>query len=220
MRKIVAFIPVRGGSKGIPHKNVKMVADKPLVMWTAEAAAECSYIDRVYVATDSLYIAGIVTSKKRHKKISCISAKKMDDLCMQETPMLDFAKNYKWDDIVLIQATSPLLRAEDLSGGMRMYMSGAYDSVISVVRKHQFMWNEKGPVNYNPQKRPRRQEWDGLLIENGAFFITSRSRFLGSGCRMSGSVGLYEMPEETYYEIDTLMDLKVVECLLKERINV
>jgi len=218
MGRTVAFIPVRGGSKGIPHKNVKEVAGKPLVMWTAEAAAESEFVDKVYIATDSPAIAGTVIASTKHPKIACISTKEMDDRCFQETPMLEFSKSHKFDNIILIQATSPLLETEHITGGLVRHSTAGYDSVLSVVKKHQFLWRPDGvPINYDPQNRKRRQDWDGYLVENGAFYITTKRAFLLSGCRVSGSIGFYEMPAHTHYEIDTLKDFVVIEHLLKER---
>ena len=112
--------------------------------------------------------------------------------------MLEFAERYEFKNIVLIQATSPLLEKHDLDKGFEMFFSGRYDSVLSVVRQKRFIWaeNEEGsysPQNYDIQKRPRRQEFEGFYVENGAFYITSRQCLIDSKCRMSGRIGLVEM---------------------------
>uniref|UniRef100_A0A6M3L4K4 Putative cytidylyltransferase n=1 Tax=viral metagenome TaxID=1070528 RepID=A0A6M3L4K4_9ZZZZ len=220
---IIAYIPARGGSKGVPLKNIKEIAGQPLVMWTANAAAECVFINRVYIATDSMEIAGRLANIVKNPKIAVISTKEMDDFCFQETPMLEFTKTREFSHIILIQATSPLLTSEDLTLGIVKCFDEGRDSVISVVRKHQFSWtmiNGKAhPIDYIPEFRMRRTDWEGRYVENGAFYITSKEAFLRSGARMSGNIGLYEMPQETYYEIDSLQDFMVVEQLLKERIN-
>jgi N-acylneuraminate cytidylyltransferase len=123
--------------------------------------------------------------------------------------------------MVLIQATSPLLTAADLERGMDLYESGPYDSVLSVVRQKRFIWapDDAGarPVNYDFNARPRRQEFEGFLVENGAFYVVSRAALLESGCRLCGRIGLVEMDEATYYEIDEPDDWAIVEGLLSRR---
>ena len=121
----VAFIPVRGGSKSIPLKNIKPICGKPLVYWTIKAACGCRHIDRVYVATDSGKIRDTVKSFKKgieaeiFSKAEVIgrSAESASDTASTEFAMLEFAKNNEFENIVLIQATSPLLRASDLDRG-------------------------------------------------------------------------------------------------------
>ena len=208
--KIIAFLPIRSGSKTIPNKNIKPIAGKPLWKWVADAAFGCELIDENYVAVDSdLYKQLIPFS---------IRVKEMDDKCMQESVMLDFANDYAFDHIILLQATSPLITSDDLTGGIKKYFDANYDSLISVTRQKKLVWQENGiPLNYDLQNRPRRQDWDGFLVENGCFFITSKEALLRSRCRISGKIGLYEMPESTYYEIDEPSDWIIVEELLKQR---
>lgn len=224
----VAFIPVRGGSKSIPLKNIKIIAGKPLVYWTVRAACMCDKIDRVYVATDSSKIMGTVESFKWEEsyfeKIAVIgrSAESSTDTASSELAMLEFAEKYDFETIVLIQATSPLLTSDDLYRGFATYESKETDSVLSVVRQKRFIWDmdENGcvsPVNYDVARRPRRQEFDGYLVENGAFYITSRAALLRSGSRLSGRIRVVEMDEESYFEIDEPSDWAIIEGLLHKR---
>jgi N-acylneuraminate cytidylyltransferase len=126
-------------------------------------------------------------------------------------------------NLVLIQATSPLLTAADLARGIEKFDSGDYDSLLSVVRQKRFVWEERdgdaAPMNYEVAARPRRQDFDGMLVENGAFYITSRASLLATGCRLSGRIGLVEMAEETYAELDEPADWPVIESLLRARSN-
>ena len=221
----VAFIPVRGGSKSIPLKNIREIAGKPLVYWTAKAADECKGIDRVYVATDSDTIKVIVEGFHL-RKVSVIGrgSDTASDTASTESAMLEFAQNYEFDNIILIQATSPLLTAEDLTGGLDTFNGPATDSVLSVVRQKRFQWNrdEEGFVkaaNYDVFHRPRRQEFDGFLIENGAFYITSRKALLQSKSRLSGNIRAYEMDESTYFEVDEPEDWMIIEKQLESRIK-
>lgn len=219
----VAFIPVRGGSKSIPLKNIKEIAGKPLVYWTVKAANECEYIDNVYVATDSDRIKEIVEAFKM-EKVTVIGRNEetASDTASTESAMIEFVANNQFDNIVLIQATSPLLKAEDLDGGFTLYQNEETDSVLSVVRQKRFCWsmNEQGyasPINYDIYHRPRRQEFDGYLVENGAFYITSRKAFLSTQNRISGRIRPYEMDESTYFEIDEPSDWVIIEEQLKKR---
>lgn len=216
--KNFAFIPVRGGSKSIPLKNIKKFCDMPLVYWTAKAANDCPQISEVYISTDSEKISETVKSFQLEKiKIVGRSEETAKDSASTESAMLEFAENFLFDNIILIQATSPLLETSDLSGGLEKFFKGNYDSLLSAVRQKRFIWleNDGSAVaqNYNPQNRPRRQDWEGYFVENGAFYITSREKFLQSKCRISGRIGLYEMAEETYFEIDEPSDWLIMENL-------
>lgn len=219
----VALIPVRGGSKSIPLKNIREIAGKPLVYWTAKAANDCPCIDRVYIATDSEQIKEIVENFHMEKiRVIGRSAEGASDTASTETAMLEFAENYEFDNIVLIQATSPLLTAADLAGGFAEFAKQDTDSVLSAVRQKRFLWGvgESGfasPENYDIFHRPRRQEMTGYLVENGAFYITGRTQFVESRNRISGNIRAYEMDASTYLEIDEPSDWLVIEEQLKNR---
>lgn len=221
----VAFIPVRGGSKSIPLKNIREIAGKPLVYWTVKAANDCQEIDIVYVATDSDKIKDVVESFRLNKvKVIGRSAESASDTASTESAMLEFADQYQFDNIVLVQATSPLLTAKDLSGGFEEFKKEDTDSVLSVVRQKRFLWslNENGmveSVNYDIFHRPRRQEFDGYLVENGAFYITGRKNLLLSRNRISGNIRSYVMDESTYLEIDEPNDWLIIEKQLESRLK-
>ncbi|WP_102399821.1 N-acylneuraminate cytidylyltransferase [Haloimpatiens massiliensis] len=218
----IAFIPVRGGSKSIPLKNIKQINGRPLICWVLDAAINCNKIDEVIVSTDSLKIKNVVQDYYNDKvKVVSRSAEVSTDIASTESVMLEFAKDYKFDNIVLIQATSPLLTSTDLDKGFKEFSKNGIDSVLSVVRQKRFIWNKSKynyePYNYDYLKRPRRQEFDGFLVENGAFYITTKESLLRSNCRISGNISCVEMGEETYFEIDELSDWLIIEQLLKER---
>ncbi|WP_026511771.1 acylneuraminate cytidylyltransferase [Butyrivibrio sp. LC3010] len=275
----VAFIPVRGGSKSIPLKNIKPICGKPLVYWTVKAACECGYIDKVYVATDSSEIkkvlleccrednictchnggdhgftgyndgnhgsnesgvsserdagngkenAGGISEKKSGMfcKLEIIgrSAESATDTASTEFAMLEFASSHEFDNMVLIQATSPLLSSDDLDKGFEAFDEQGVDSVLSVVRQKRFNWGigDNGyahPTNYDVFKRPRRQDFDGYLVENGAFYITSREDLLKSKNRLSGNIKAVEMPDDTFFEIDEPSDWEIIEGLMKKRLG-
>ncbi len=219
---VVAFIPVRGGSKSIPLKNIKPLNGRPLIYWTLDATVNCSEIDTVVVSTDSIEIKDIV-EKYGSSKIKVIdrSVEVSTDTASTESVMLEFADNYNFNTIILVQATSPMLTALELSKGISKFNESNIDSVLSVVRQKRFYWEEYEngvkPTNYDPLKRPRRQEFSGNLVENGAFYITSKSDLLKTKCRISGNIGAVEMSEETYFEIDEPSDWIIVDGLLKNK---
>lgn len=222
MGRVVAFIPARRGSKGIPNKNIKLLNKKPLIHWVIEAALGCNEIDEVYVSTDSSEIADKVNFFQNNRlHVISRSRETVTDQATTESAMLEFAEQHEFDKIILIQATSPLLQSKDLKGALISLMKSKADSLLSGVRQKRFFWESKdaysSPINYDYLLRPRRQDFEGYCVENGAFYITSRDRLLKSKCRISGNIFMYEMPENTYYELDEPDDWIVVEQFLKKR---
>lgn len=219
----IAFIPVRGGSKSIPLKNIKELNGYPLVYWTVLAASQCNYIDKVVVSTDSDEIERVVNNFKLSKvEVIERSAETASDFASTESAMLEFANMTEFDNIVLIQATSPLLCEDDLNRGFEEFNTPETDSVLSVVRQKRFNWKIKEdgysePMNYDIYRRPRRQEFEGYFVENGAFYITSRDALISSQNRISGNIKIVEMPEDTFFEIDEVSDWVIVENLMKQR---
>lgn len=220
---IVAFVPARSGSKSVPLKNVREFAGKPLIYWTLLAAQLTDSIDEIYVSTDSEQIKKTVESFNLSKvNVISRSAATATDTATTESAMLEFAETRSFRTIVLIQATSPLLTHIDLTQAIEKYLTGGYDSMLSVVRQKRFLWaddNKQGAsaLNYDYKARPRRQDFDGFWVENGAFYITERQNLLRTRNRLNGRIGLYEMPESTYHELDQEEDWVVLESLAKTR---
>ena len=218
----VALIPVRGGSKSIPLKNIKEFCGYPLVYWTVKAAQDCKYIDKVYVTTDSDIIKETVQEFNMDKvEVIGRSMESASDTASTETVMIEFAQKYEFENLILIQATSPMLKGQDLDKGLEIFFQPDVDSVLSVVRQKRFCWREEGeyvnPVNYDYNNRPRRQEFEGYLVENGAFYIISKRLFLEKKCRLAGKIKAVEMQEDTYYEIDEPGDWVIMEQLMNNR---
>lgn len=223
MKKYIALIPARGGSKSIPLKNIKKIAGKPLIYWTIEAAINCSKIEKVYLSTDSEKIIDVARNIKNEKIVIINrSPETATDTASTESVMLEFANFHDFENIILIQATSPLLTSKDLEEAIMTFESYEADSLLSVVEQKRFIWNKSSdhfvkPLNYDPLNRPRRQDFKGYLVENGAFYITSKKLLQETKCRISGNIAYYKMPEETYYEIDELADWEIIEKLLLSR---
>lgn len=221
--KTIAFIPVRGGSKSIPLKNIKPFCGKPLVCWNIEALEGCDLIDEIIVATDSDKIEETVLAQSYKKtKIYRRSAKNACDTASTESVMLEYI-NYahlpQEDIFVLVQATSPLTETQHFTEALGIYLKGQYDSMLTCVRNYRFFWNEDGTSkNYDYMHRPRRQNFKGELMENGAFYINTVSNILKSGNRLSGKIGIYEMPEYTATEIDEPDDWIILENLMRKHV--
>ena len=222
--KTIAIIPVRGGSKSIPLKNIKLINGRPLVYWTIDAAVNCNYIDEVYVSTDSKEIIQVINEYDEDSlgklKIFQRSAENATDTASTESAMLEVIQQVESDYTILLQATSPLTTSNQLNQAFNKYFKSNFDSMLSVVRQKRFIWQEdengrSSAINYNPINRPRRQDFDGYFVENGAFYISRTELINNTECRISGSITLFEMPEETYFEIDEPTDWEIVERLLK-----
>lgn len=222
--RYVALIPLRGGSKSIPGKNVRPIAGRPLCLWAIEAAARSARIDAVFVATDSTAIREVVEEAGLPRvQVIGRSAETATDTASTESVMLEFARSFEFDRVVLIQATSPLLQASELDAGIEHYETSGADSLLSVVRQKRFLWAPEGglstSLNYDPLKRPRRQDFSGYQVENGAFYVCGREGLLRTGSRLHGSIAAYEMPEETFHELDEPVDFVIIEKFLEERVR-
>ncbi|MGE0171430.1 MAG: hypothetical protein AB7T49_01535 [Oligoflexales bacterium] len=218
----VAFVPLRGGSKSIPLKNIKPLAGQPLAFWAIKAALGSPLISKVVVSTDSDAIRSEV-QKIVSSKLQIISRSEVTatDTAPTEVAMLEFAETEEFENIILIQATSPLITSDDFTNAIKTFESKKLTSLLTVVRQKRFIWKvDKDivqPVNYDYNNRPRRQEFDGFLIENGAFYISNKLAFLKSKNRLSGKIGAFEMSEDTYFEIDEQSDWIIAEGLLRRR---
>ena len=217
---VIAFIPARGGSKSIPLKNIKLLCGRPLIQWVLLALDKAQGVDKIIVATDSQDIMDVASTAVSDKiEIYHRSPENAQDTSPTESVMLEYIAHAGLSDdniFVLVQATSPFTRAEDFDAALKAYASGSCDSLLSVTRSKRFFWDSSGcPVNYDYQARPRRQDFDGLLMENGAFYINSIGNIKKHGNRLSGTIGFYEMPEYTGLELDEPHDWTVAEQYMK-----
>ncbi|MBP7212211.1 acylneuraminate cytidylyltransferase family protein [bacterium] len=215
--KIVGFIPARGGSKSIKNKNIMELDGKPLIFYTLKACEEAESVEKVYVSTDSEEIKSAVEALNFKKAVVISrSPETATDTATSESALVEFCKNYEFEKVVFLQATSPLTTAKDIDGAVNKLEGEHSDSLISAVKNYQFLWNINGtPQNYNPEKRPRRQDWEGYFIENGAFYISSRKKILESNCRISGKISFWEMSQKTLYEVDEPSDWEIIKLFLK-----
>ena len=220
--KKIGIIPLRKDSKGIPGKNKKKMAGRPLFSWVLTEAI-FSDLDAVYVFTNDTEIISYVEREYfwTNKVFALLrNEENANDTASTESTMLEFSAqiNHDYAVLCLLQATSPFTLAADINSALDKIIIEKYDSALTVVNTHRFTWNSDGtPQNYDVFNRPRRQDFEGLLIENGAVYATQKELFLASKNRVSGTIGLVKMPEETLMEIDSLSDWGIVENLLVER---
>jgi N-acylneuraminate cytidylyltransferase len=215
---IFALIPLRGGSKSIPLKNIKPIAGRPLCHWVLEAANGSRMIDEIWVSTDSQSIANVASSFGARVRIQDRPPEFATDEASTESVMLHFLDQHPCDTLVTIQATTPQLTTRDLDSAIAAFRAGDFDSMLSAVRTHHFFWADNGiPLNYRPEHRPRRQDWLGTLMENGAFYVSDSAGVLEHRCRLFGKIGIHEMDATAAVELDEKDDWERVERVLLER---
>lgn len=212
---IVAIIPARGGSVSIPKKNIKELLGRPLIDWVIKAARDSGIFSSIWVSTDDDLIAAtaIACGAQVHHRAPHTAT----STASTEAAIKDFADAHpEFEYLCLIQATSPLLRPEDFVEAMRLMRDQQADSLVTAVRAHRFLWavdpstKLASAKNYEPLRRPRRQDWQGELIENGAFYFFTKPHWDATGCRLGGKQVLYEMDEHTFTELDSLVDWQIV----------
>ena len=217
---ITAFIPARGGSKGVPNKNIKEFAGKPLIVHSIEYALNCSQIDEVVVSTDDDKIATI--SRKAGARIVNRPPELSTDSATTESAIHHFVNkfNKKPDILVLLQPTSPYRPKRSLENAISHFTENEFDSLLSIIPTHRFFWRVKDDqttfAEYDYLNRPRRQDLkheDIRYMENGSLYIFTRKHFDKTGNRLGGKIGYVEWPEEYSLEIDTPLDFDILEKL-------
>ncbi|KAM9468284.1 N-acylneuraminate cytidylyltransferase A [Clarias gariepinus] len=215
-RHIAAVILARGGSKGIPLKNIKLLAGVPLIGWVLRAAGDSGVFDSIWVSTDHDEIERVAQNwgAEIHRRSPEVSK---DTSTSLET-LQEFSRLHPEVDVICnIQATSPCLHPHHLKEAVEKITKQGFESVFSVVRRHHFRWQEiKGEIkctcalNLDPCKRPRRQDWDGELCENGSFYFATKD-LVTKGLLQGGEMCYFEMQPEYSVDIDVDIDWPVAE---------
>lgn len=219
--KIVAFIPARKGSKGLPGKNTKIFSGKPLIQWSIEQAAATKLFDHIIVSSDDPDVLQIA---KDCKKLKVIPVERHAELATDKADMDDVLYDFfarpgnKCKYICLLPPTSPLRSPEDIKRMFRFIKMEKYWTVISVKWSDFIGWVEKpnnhGPLpTYNISKRPNRQTRNDFFLETGSIYWFKHDIFIPYGHMIANpsKVKLYEIPIERSFEIDTLWDFKIAE---------
>jgi len=218
----IGFIPLRKNSKGIINKNKRKMVGRPLFTWVLGEAI-FSDLDEIFVFTDDEDIISFINREYSWtNKVKALSRSKgsASDSASTESAILEFCEviNYEFDLFCLLQATSPCTTRQDINNCIQKLEKDQYDSVLTVAQTHRFIWNKDGtPINYDIFKRPRRQDFEGLMVENGAVYGTNKSALQKTNNRLSGKIAIVEMADETLYEIDSESDWIIVEQLLIQR---
>ena len=222
---VLAIIPARGGSKGIPRKNLKLLDGKPLLEYTVRAALDSKEITRAIITTDDDEIIQIskklnIEVIKRPKKLANDSSQ-LEPVMKHVLKSLRDRENYKPDLIVLLQPTSPLRDSKHIDESILKLKKNKLDSIVSVSESKALVWKKQkdfqiSPITYDPLNRKNRQQVNYQLLENGAIYVTKNKFFEKNTCRISGNIGYYKMPTAVSYEIDQMYEFEVVEKILEK----
>ena len=208
MKRAVTLIPARGGSKGIPRKNLVDVCGRPLIAYAIEASLGSGVAETWVSSEDDEILA--VSESLGARAIRRPPELATDD-ATSESVLLHFAGQVDFDVLVFLQATSPMVTASDVDRAVALL--DEYDSVLSVAEFTQFVWQDGRP-NYDIENRRRRQDSSPAYLETGSLFATTREALLRSRNRLSGRIGYCVVPKIRSFDVDSEEDLEVVRHLL------
>jgi N-acylneuraminate cytidylyltransferase len=226
----IAIIPARGGSKGIPGKNIKSLCGQPLLGWTISAAQAARYVHRVFVSTDDARIAEI--ARRYGAEVIIRPGELATDTATSESALLhalehlSATESYKPELLVFLQCTSPLTQAEDIDGTVEALRRENADSALTAVPFHGFLWKHSAPqgdaaqqdvvgVNHDKRVRPRRQDREEQFLEDGAVYVMRTAGFLQSRHRFFGKTTIHVSPAGRSLEIDEPHDWILAEHVMR-----
>lgn len=206
--KILAVIPARAGSKGIPNKNIRIINGHPLIYYSIKNALKSELITEVVISTDSpevRIIAEQMGAKCKWRDESlCGDAVTLDAVIYDAIP-----KDEKWDYIITMQPTSPTLKVETLDAAIKYSIDNDLDTCISAINAPHLSWREEnGKKVPNYEKRLNRQFLPANYLETGAF-VVSKASVVTTDTRIGKKVDVYEVSEQEAVDIDTFADLRV-----------
>lgn len=224
--KVLAVIPARGGSKGVPRKNVRLLAGTPLIGHMIYAAKKSRFVDRLVVSTDDNEIAGV--SKSLGAEVIVRPTEISGDKAASELALLhvlETLKNssgYTPDILVFLQCTSPLTLPEDIDGTVETLIREKAGSAFTASRFFHFLWktNDSGDavaINHDKLIRPMRQEREAQFLETGSVVALNVQGFTQFRHRFFGKTTFYEVPAERALEIDEPIDFEIAEIILERR---
>lgn len=221
-KETLAIIPARGGSKGIPRKNLHMLASKPLIAHSIEAALHTPSINRVVVSTDD---AEIATVARAYGAEVCVRPLEISgDEATSESALvhvldeLERADGYRPDIVVFLQATSPHRWGLDIQEAYDLFMAEGADSLFSAGPMHGFIWSRQGSriesLTYDHRNRQRRQDIGEHVLENGSIYIFKTEVLRETGNRLGGKIAVYMMDSLRSLQVDEPGDFEIMEQLL------
>lgn len=229
-KNILAIIPARSSSERLPGKNVKELNKKPLIAWTIESALGSESIDKIIISTDDRKVIEI--GSQYGIEIPFVRPKKLSSATASSFEVIDHAiqfyksKDEHYSGIMLLQPTSPIRTSEDIDNAVKLLDENTL-SVISVCRSpHSPLWSNTLPDDLSMKnfmkselKNTRSQDLPVYYQLNGAIYVSDTDYFLKNKGFFGERTKAYVMPEERSIDIDTLLDFKFAELLLKERPN-
>ena len=211
--KILAIIPARAGSKGIPNKNIRIINGHPLVYYSIKNALKSELISDVIISTDSpevRIIAEQMGARCKWREESLCG----DDVTLDAVVYDAIPKDIEWDYIITMQPTSPTLKVESLDAAIKYSIENDLDTCVSSINAPRLSWRKEGEITVpNYKKRLNRQYLPANYLETGAFFI-SKYCIVTPETRFGKKVGVFELSEEEAIDIDTFFDLRVASMAL------
>ncbi|MBL1210146.1 acylneuraminate cytidylyltransferase family protein [Geminocystis sp. GBBB08] len=226
MKQIVTIIPARGGSKGIPQKNIRLLSDKPLIAHSILHSLEAKEVDHTFVTTDNDQISSI--SKEYGAEIIQRPVEFANDTTSSESALLHGLleiekKGIEPELIVFLQCTSPLRSGQDIDQAVIQLREENADSLLSVSPTHRFLWHkvqgEAQSINYDYCHRQRRQDMNSQYMENGSIYIFKPWVLKELNNRLGGKISLFVMEEKQSHEIDSLLDFEYIEFLMSQEVG-
>jgi N-acylneuraminate cytidylyltransferase len=217
--KIITIIPARGGSKGIPGKNLIDLNGKPLIAWSIEQALKSKLVDEVWVSSDDNNI--LKESIKYGASIIIRPSIFATDTATTETAIKHAIEYIKYDNIiiVLLQATAPLRLYDDIDNAIKQFKTKNLDSLLSVTPTNNFIWhivdNKPESITYDYKNRQMRQNISNKFLENGSIYIFKSEILFKYNNRLGGNIGMYVMKDWQDVDIDNYNDLEL--CKLSMR---
>jgi CMP-N,N'-diacetyllegionaminic acid synthase len=221
--RTLAVIAARGGSKGIPGKNLMELCGKPLLAWSVLQARDARGITEVAVSSDS---AEILAVAERFGAVGvCRPEALADDTATSESAWLHAldareAATGPFDRVVALQATSPIRESADIEGACAQFESDALDSLLTVCEVEDFFnWKLDAAghgesINYDWRNRRRRQEIEKRYLENGSFYVFTPRLLRETNNRLGGRIGLYVMDRHKMFQIDRREDVELCRAIL------
>ena len=231
MKNVLCVIPVRGGSKGIPRKNLRPIAGRPLLQWTvlqaleAQRELEGEIALRVIVSTDDAELAEL--AREAGAEVPFMRPAELAEDTTATEPVIEHALAFSREEgfapeaVMLLQATSPLRLPGTIARAVRQFFADGVDSLVGVIPESPFLWRmtEPAQADYDVMNRPRRQDMspqDLRYRENGSLYVTSAETYDRLHNRLGGNIGLFVMDEVEGVDIDTPVDFSIAEAQLHQ----
>tara|TARA_B100000212_G_scaffold338083_1_gene314025 strand:- start:701 stop:1375 length:675 start_codon:yes stop_codon:yes gene_type:complete len=220
---LLAIIPARGGSKGIPKKNIKNFGGKPLIQWTIEAALESQFIDKIIVSTENKEIADY--SKTLGIDVPFL---RDENLALDNSLIIDVILNIlnkldNFSEMILLQPTSPLRNRYDIDQAIKFKNKNKVESLVSISKpfnhpNHFYKLNSDYKVSplMENNKLNNRQDYEEFFVINGAIYISSKQSIINNKSLINKNTLGYIMPKERSIDIDELLDWEIAEMLLNK----